>query len=196
MAGAPLAGLLAIVLSVGDGDTLRVRAGAQTLVVRLACIDAPEIDQSPWGAKARAYLQQRLPRGRQVTLVRHGTDRYGRTVAEVITDLNINLVMVEDGQAFAYRQHLASCAAQEYLDAEFRASRRRYGVWQVQGGITRPWTVRRARRSAGASQRRSTRHNEGVFPIHAAFTPVFGRFSPDASAAAAGPSPRRGGASW
>ena len=39
--------------------------------------------------------------------------------------------MVEDGQAFAYRQYLSGCNAKEYLDAEYRASRRRYGVWQV-----------------------------------------------------------------
>jgi hypothetical protein len=55
---------------------------------------------------------------------------------------------VEDGQAFAYRQYLSGCDAKEYLDAEYRASRRRYRVWQVEGGITRPWDFRRGRRSA------------------------------------------------
>jgi hypothetical protein len=56
--------------------------------------------------------------------------------------------MVEDGQAFAYRQYLGGCDATEYLDGEFRASRRRYGVWQVEGGITRPWDFRRGRSGA------------------------------------------------
>jgi hypothetical protein len=51
--------------------------------------------------------------------------------------------MVEDGQAFVFCQYLSGCDAKEYLDAEFRASRRRYGVWQVEGGITRPWDFRR-----------------------------------------------------
>ena len=32
----------ATVLSIGDGDTLRVREGNRTVNVRLACIDAPE----------------------------------------------------------------------------------------------------------------------------------------------------------
>jgi len=67
---------------------------------------------------------------------------------KVILDININLVMVEDGQAFAYRQYLGSCDAKEYLDAEFRASRHRYGVWQVEVGLTRPWDFCRGRRSA------------------------------------------------
>jgi endonuclease YncB( thermonuclease family) len=56
--------------------------------------------------------------------------------------------MVEDGQAFAYRKYLAQCDAREYLEAEFRASRHRFGVWQVPGGITRPWDFRRSRTSA------------------------------------------------
>ncbi|MCL1467905.1 thermonuclease family protein [Argonema galeatum] len=40
----------ASVLSVGDGDTIRVRQGSnQTITVRLSCVDAPEIAQQPWG---------------------------------------------------------------------------------------------------------------------------------------------------
>jgi endonuclease YncB( thermonuclease family) len=141
-------GLSATVLSIGDGDTIRVRQSGRAVTVRLACIDAPETAQSPHGKQASSYLQQRLPVGREVRLEVKTTDRYGRSVAEVISDININLVLVEDGQAFAYRQYLSGCDAKEYLDAEYRASRRRYGVWQVEGGITRPWDFRRGRRSA------------------------------------------------
>jgi endonuclease YncB( thermonuclease family) len=140
--------LKAEVLSIGDGDTIRVRQGGGAITVRLACIDAPETAQNPYGQQVRRYLQQRLPIGRQVTLAVKTTDRYGRTVAEVISDININLAMVEDGQAFAYRQYLGGCDAKEYLDAEFRASRHRYGVWQVEGGITRPWDFRKGRSAA------------------------------------------------
>ncbi|WP_255117434.1 MULTISPECIES: thermonuclease family protein [unclassified Synechococcus] len=135
-------------LSIGDGDTIRVRQAGRALTVRLACIDAPETAQSPYGQQARTYLQQRLPIGREVTLDVKTTDRYGRSVAEVISDINLNLAMVEDGQAFAYRQYLGVCNAKGYLDAEHRASRRRSGIWQVPAGITRPWDYRRARRSA------------------------------------------------
>ena len=136
------------VLSIGDGDTIRVRQAGKALTVRLACIDAPETAQSPYGQQARTYLQQRLPIGREVSLDIKTTDRYGRLVAEVISEINFNLALVEDGQAFAYRQYLSGCNAKEYLDAEYRASRRRYGVWQVEGGIARPWDFRRGRRSA------------------------------------------------
>ncbi|MFN5163463.1 MAG: thermonuclease family protein, partial [Cyanobacteriota bacterium] len=129
-------GVKATVLSIGDGDTIRVRQAGKALTVRLACIDAPETAQTPYGLKSRQYLQQRLPIGREVSLDIKTTDRYGRSVAEVISYININLSLVEDGQAFAYRQYLSGCDAKEYLDAEYRASRRRYGVWQVEGGIT------------------------------------------------------------
>jgi endonuclease YncB( thermonuclease family) len=135
----------ATVLSIGDGDTIRVRQADKAITVRLACIDAPETAQSPYGQQARTYLQQRLPIGREVSLNVKTTDRYGRTVAEVFSGVNINLALVEDGQAFAYRQYLSSCSEQKYLEAETKANRRRIGVWHVPGGITRPWEFRRGR---------------------------------------------------
>ena len=140
----------ATVLSIGDGDTIRVLQGQQRITVRLACIDAPEMAQAPYGAQSRAYLQTRLRIGAPVTLVPQAVDRYGRSVAEVIGEINLGLAMVEDGMAFAYRRYLGQCDAREYLDAEFRASRSRYGVWKVPGSITRPWDFRRSR-SAGRS---------------------------------------------
>ena len=59
-------------------------------------------------------MQQRLPIGREVIL--NITDRYGRTVAEVICKTNINLALVEDGQAFAQRQYLSGCDAKAYQE--------------------------------------------------------------------------------
>ena len=40
-----------------------MRQAGKALTVRLACIDAPETAQAPYGQQARAYLQQRLPIG-------------------------------------------------------------------------------------------------------------------------------------
>ena len=144
----------ATVLSIGDGDTIRVQQGAKQLTIRLACIDAPEMAQAPDGANARPYLQSRLRLGSSVTLKAQTVDRFGRTVAEVIGEVNLNLALVEDGMALAYRQYLSQCDAKAYLDAEVRASRRRTGVWRVPGGITRPWDFCRGRttgRSASSS---------------------------------------------
>jgi endonuclease YncB( thermonuclease family) len=124
-------GMPATVISLDDGDTICVRMNGKPITVRLTCIGAPETVQRPYGQNTRQYLQQRLPVGSAVRLDEKTTDRYGRLVAEVFNGININLAMVEDGQAFAYRKYLGDCNAREYLDAEYRASRRRYGVWQV-----------------------------------------------------------------
>jgi endonuclease YncB( thermonuclease family) len=140
-------GSRATVLSVGDGDTIRIRQDGRATTVRIACIDAPELAQRPYGEQALRYLRERLPVGREVTLEVKTTDRFGRSVAEVISDINIGLAMVEDGQAFAFRRYLSECDANAYLEAEQRASRRRYGVWQEEAGITRPWDFRRRPRS-------------------------------------------------
>ena len=96
-------GQRATVLSIGDGDTILVLQGEQRITVRLACIDAPEMAQAPDGANARSYRQSRLRLSSSVTLRLQTIDRYGRTVAEVIGEVNLNLALVEDGMAFVYK---------------------------------------------------------------------------------------------
>ena len=136
------------VVSIGDGDTIRVRHGGKVETIRLACIDAPEMAQVPYGDQARRYLQMRLLLEQEVTIHPFNTDRYGRTVAEVIGDINLNLALVEDGQAFVYPKYLGQCDANEYLEAQYRASRHRFGVWRVPGGIERPWQFRHGRQQS------------------------------------------------
>jgi endonuclease YncB( thermonuclease family) len=135
--------LSAMVLSVGDGDTLRVRLGAGRRTVRLACVDAPELSQRPDGPRAREALRQLAPGGAPVRLVVKATDRYGRLVAEVFTSTNLNLALLAQGAVFVYPQSLKQCDAPAYRAAEQQASRSRLGVWRQPGGIARPWLVRR-----------------------------------------------------
>lgn len=77
----PLAAAAATVISVGDGDTLRVLDRGQRLTFRVACIDAPEMAQAPYGQLARQALQSLLHVGSTVMLKAKTKDRYGRTVA-------------------------------------------------------------------------------------------------------------------
>ena len=143
----------ATVVSVGDGDTIRVSEGGRRLTIRLACIDAPETSQRPWGPRSTAFLKQLTPVGSEVTLRVQTTDRYGRTVAELLNRRgNVNQLMVEAGQAFAYRRYLRQCASQRYLQLENEAQRQGTGVWSVgPSGITRPWDYRRWRRNSASS---------------------------------------------
>ena len=144
----------ATVLSIGDGDTISVLERGQKLKVRLACIDAPETAQSPYGMASRYQLKALLPLGSTVSLRVQAVDRFGRSVAEVIGNKGmVNLAMVQSGQAFVYRQYLGRCDRGAYLAAERQAQAQRLGVWAVPGGIKRPWDFRHegaGRRSAGA----------------------------------------------
>ena len=143
----------AMVVSVGDGDTIRVSEGSRRLTIRLACIDAPETFQRPWGPRSTLFLKQLTPVGSEVTLRVQTTDRYGRTVAELLNRQgNVNQLMVEAGQAFAYRRYLRQCDSQRYLQLENEAQRQGTGVWSVgPSGITRPWDYRRGRSSSSSS---------------------------------------------
>jgi endonuclease YncB( thermonuclease family) len=149
------------VLSVGDGDTLSVREGGSRRTIRLACIDAPETAQSPYGSQARAALQAMAPVGSSVTVEGGKRDRYGRTVAEIWRgNTNVNLELVRQGDAFVYRQYLSGCDRNAYLSAEKQAESARLGVWAVPGGITRPWDWRHggsARPRVGATPSNSSR---------------------------------------
>ena len=142
------------VLSIGDGDTISVLERGQKLKVRLACIDAPETAQSPFGLASRNQLRALLPLGSTVSLRVQAVDRYGRSVAEVLGRGIVNLAMVQSGQAFVYRQYLGRCDRGAYLAAERQAQAQRLGVWAVPGGMTRPWDFRHGgagQRSVGAA---------------------------------------------
>ena len=150
----------ATVVSVGDGDTIRISEGSRRLTIRLACIDAPETSQRPWGPKSTAFLKQLTPVGSEVILRVQTTDRYGRTVAELLNHRgNVNQLMVGSGQAFAYRRYLRECDAQKYLQLEADAKQHIRGLWSVgPSGITRPWDYRRGRRSSSSSSGSSRKY--------------------------------------
>jgi endonuclease YncB( thermonuclease family) len=156
--GGPALANQGTVLSVGDGDTLTVTDGTRRIKVRLACIDAPETAQSPYGGEARKALQSLAPSGSQVQVKTVASDRYGRTVAEVFRGgSNLNLALVKGGYAFVYRDYLANCDRNTYLGAEREAESRRKGVWAVPGGVTRPWDWRRGSRSTNRSSQSGPR---------------------------------------
>lgn len=132
------------VASVIDGDTIDIH-GAR---IRLNGIDAPEGGQlchdgagKPWrcGQQAALALSDRIGR-RTVSCQQVDTDRYGRAVADCyVGRYNINLWMVRQGWAVAYRQY-----STDYIEAEARARAERRGVWQ--GPFDMPWDWRRTQR--------------------------------------------------
>ena len=138
-------GTEAAVVSVGDGDTLRVKRDEQAITIRLACVDAPETTQAPWGTKSASRLKQLLPVGQTVQVREVTRDRYGRTVGELFVEgQSINLIMVAEGQAAVYRDYLSACpnTRNQYLAAEFQAKAQRLGFWD-QDNPEMPWDYRK-----------------------------------------------------
>ncbi len=136
------------IVSVGDGDTVRVSANGKTETIRMACIDAPEKAQAPWGAAATQRLRQLLPKGQAVRVREIERDRYGRLVAELfLGERSVNLQLVKEGQAVVYTQYLNNCAStkEQYIKAEAQAKRKKLGFWN-QTNPTMPWDFRRDRR--------------------------------------------------
>ena len=144
---APKQGQSATLVSVGDGDTIRVRTSSgRNQTIRLACIDAPEMAQGATGRAAREALASMVQIG-PLQIKPQTTDRYGRSVAEVfVGGRNVNLELVRGGFAFAYRKYLAQCDQAAYLGAEAWAQQAGQGVWRY--GTEKPWDYRQRRRES------------------------------------------------
>jgi endonuclease YncB( thermonuclease family) len=126
------------VVSVHDGDTLRVLDAAGTQhKVRLQGIDAPETKQA-FGTKARNRLAD-LTMGKAVTVRVHGRDRYGRTLGTVeAAGQDANRQMVADGLAWHYVEY-SKDAGLAAAEREARAAGR--GLWADKAPVA-PWKWR------------------------------------------------------
>jgi micrococcal nuclease len=135
------------VVSVGDGDTFRVKTqSGQAITIRIACTDAPETRQA-FGTEASQRLKQLLPIGSAIELKIGDTDRYGRTVAQAIASgQSVGLQLIREGYAVAYRQYLRGCDANAYLAAEESARSTRLNFWSQESPVM-PWDFRRGKTS-------------------------------------------------
>lgn len=128
------------VVGITDGDSLTVLDELnQQHKVRLAEIDAPERGQ-PWGDRSRQALSA-LVFSKTVSVQQTDTDRYGRVVARVFADgRDVNRTMVEQGDAWAYRQYLTD---HTLIATEARARQQAVGLWSISDQQTvAPWEWR------------------------------------------------------
>ncbi len=140
--------LTGTVVRVADGDTLTVasRDGAK-IKVRLYGIDAPEVRHKetpgqPFGNEARKALKA-LTLGRKVRVDVLEVDTHGRYIG-LVNDggASINLAMVRQGWAWAYRRYLSTPYASGFIEAEKAARKQRLGLWQHANPMP-PWEFRR-----------------------------------------------------
>ncbi|PHV10264.1 thermonuclease family protein [Chitinimonas sp. BJB300] len=134
------------VIEVLDGDTLDLIAtNSHTYRVRLSYVDAPERDQ-PYGPLARQNLEQLLI-GKQVLVLVHGQDKYGRLLGEVSRNgQDISEMQLQSGVAwhylfFAQKQQDARQFAR-YQQLEETARQQGIGLWQ-DSQAEAPWDFRR-----------------------------------------------------
>ena len=106
-----LAALASVVIaSCYDGDTCTTTTGE---LVRLACIDAPELRgkrAEPIPAKAARDHLRGLVVGKKVGIRRIKADRYGRTVAELfLGKTSVQQEMVASGHTEIYWRYAYQC---------------------------------------------------------------------------------------
>lgn len=124
------------ILSVYDGDTVKVLVDGKKYVVRIYGIDCPELEQS-MGLRASQFMEYFI--GKDVIFRPYNIDRYGRVVAEIIFDgKNVGRFMVKCGLAWHFSQY---CDDESYVKAQITAKAQRRGIWQDPSPVP-PWDYR------------------------------------------------------
>lgn len=137
--------LLCWVLSVGDGDSLKVRCPQapheRTLRLRVAEIDAPELRQA-FGRRSRQALAALCQRQRAQVEIRE-QDVYGRSVARVrCQGVDVAQAQVRAGMAWVAPGYARGDGDLQALERQAR--RQRTGLW-AQARPTPPWVYRHRR---------------------------------------------------
>lgn len=140
------------VLTVHDGDTLRVRhEDGAVATIRVYGVDCPELGQ-PYGAEARDMTAKLLSERRVEIIPAQTRKSYKREVAGVV--LLDDMIVLQDalisaGLAWVDDRYcrMAVCDLWRQHQADAKAAKR--GLWSVEDS-TPPWTWRRLQRSGVA----------------------------------------------
>ncbi|MCB1966956.1 MAG: thermonuclease family protein [Candidatus Accumulibacter sp.] len=129
------------VVGVTDGDTVTVLRDREPVKVRLTEIDAPERKQ-PFGQRSRQHLADLVFR-KEVLVVEHGKDRYGRTLGRLkLGAVDANEEQIRSGMAWVYDKYVVDRSLYGLQD---EAKRARRGLWADPEPVP-PWEWRRSRR--------------------------------------------------
>jgi len=136
------------VVGVADGDTITVLdADKVQHKIRLAGIDAPEKKQA-FGNRSKESLSE-LAFDKTVNVETSKRDRYGRQIGKVLVNgQDVNLVQVERGMAWFYRQHQREQSPSDrrlYEAAEDAAKAEKRGLWHDCDPVA-PWEFRHTKR--------------------------------------------------
>ena len=133
-----------MVVGVADGDTITVLdSGKMQHKIRLAGIDAPEKKQA-FGNRSKESLSD-MVFDKTVNVETEKRDRYGRQIGKVLVNgQDVNLVQVERGMAWFYRQYQREQSPNDrrlYEAAEDAARADKRGLWRDAEPLP-PWEFR------------------------------------------------------
>lgn len=132
-----------VVRHVADGDSFRCEDGRR---VRLIGIDSPELDQRPFGSRARQALLGLVPPGTTVKLEHDVAlnDRYGRRLGYAWNgSVLVNEAMVRGGWAVLYTVPPNIKYAERLRRAQNEARTRGAGLWAQNGFACLPQDFRK-----------------------------------------------------
>jgi endonuclease YncB( thermonuclease family) len=131
------------VVSITDGDTIKVLKAGIQVKIRLAAIDCPERGQ-PYGQAAKKFTAN-LVAGKIVKVWPTDTDRYGRIVAFIfVGDKNMNKELLSAGLAWHYKKYSRD---PELAKLEFQARAKNIGLWSEPDPVT-PWEWRKQKKTS------------------------------------------------
>ena len=130
------------VIGVKDGDTIEVLYENNTLAIRLAHIDCPEIKKhQPFGKAAKKFTSD-MCFGQMVSVQNDGKfDRYKRLIAVIINNKNenVNKELVKAGLAWHFLKYSTDIS---YDELEAIARKHQIGLWADENP-TPPWQWRK-----------------------------------------------------
>ena len=130
------------IVSVIDGDTVKVLSNDIQVKVRLASIDCPEKGQ-PYSQVARKFTASMVA-GKIVKVWPTDTDQYGRTVAFVfVRSTDLNKELLKAGLAWHYKRYSRD---PELAKLEFEARAKKVGLWKEPDAVA-PWEWRKQNRN-------------------------------------------------
>ena len=126
------------VIKVHDGDTVTIMINGRMRKTRLIGIDAPEMNQRPWGRRAKEHLIDILNHTDWLVAVETDVvtiDKYGRSLVYLWTKNKelINERMVLDGYAVLFTIRPNSTYADRFRKAEQYARGERRFIWGPDG---------------------------------------------------------------
>jgi micrococcal nuclease len=120
-----------------DGDTVLIDDHNQTFSLRIADIDAPEINQA-YGKKSKRALMQ-ICEHTQIHIQLIGHDKYHRKIGRLQCNQTwISEFMVKNGHAWFYQHYSKD---KQLMLAEQNAHKHKIGLWESDSAIP-PWEWR------------------------------------------------------